>query len=109
MFSYTTTTLKKLEALLEALDYTIRYEKGNFQSGYCLVKDRKIAVINKFFITEARINSLIEIINTIDVDADRYELDEKQVKMLAQIKSKKQDGADEEAAKVGEAHLHVPK
>ncbi len=90
MFTYTTTTLKKLEALLEALDYTLRYEKGNFQSGYCLVKDKKIAVINKFFVTEARINSLVEIIATINTDdTSAFELDEKQEKMLAQIRAKK--------------------
>ncbi len=94
MFSYTTTTLKKLEALLEAVDYTIRYEKGNFQSGYCLVKDRKIAVINKFFITEARINSLVEIISTIEIDTDKYELDEKQAKMLEQISAKKRENTE---------------
>ena len=46
MFSYTTTTLKKMEVLLEALDYTLRYEKGNFQSGYCLLKDRQVAVVS---------------------------------------------------------------
>jgi hypothetical protein len=89
MFSYTTTTLKKLEALLETADYTIRYEKGNFQSGYCLVKDRKIAVVNKFFVTEARINSLVDIIALIEINETVYDFDEKQLKMLSQIKAHK--------------------
>ena len=31
---YTQTTLKKLEDVFNELDYTVRYEKGNFQSGY---------------------------------------------------------------------------
>ncbi len=48
---YTQTTLKKLEGLFDELDYSIRYEKGNFQSGYCIVENRRIAVINKFFDT----------------------------------------------------------
>lgn len=68
MFKYTKHQLKKIEGLLEEIGYTIRYERGNFQSGYAIVEDRKIAVINKFFDAEARINSLLEILNGIDVD-----------------------------------------
>lgn len=67
---YTKTTLQKYETLLEELGYTIRYEKGNFQSGYCIVENRKIAVLNKFFDTEARINTLLEILNRIEVNPD---------------------------------------
>lgn len=62
------TKLTKLEELFQQLDYKIRYEKGNFQSGFCLVEERKIAVINKFFDTEARIEALVDILQQIDVD-----------------------------------------
>ena len=48
---YTQTTLKKLEELFGELDYAVRYEKGNFQSGYCIVEQRRIAVVNRFFDT----------------------------------------------------------
>lgn len=65
---YTSTTLKKLEGLFEDLDYTVRYEKGNFQSGYCLVENRRIAVVNRFFDTEARINCLLDILSTLEFD-----------------------------------------
>ena len=68
---YTSTTLKKLEELFKSLEYSIRYEKGRFQSGYCMVEDRKIAVINKFFDTEARINCLLDILSSMDVPADQ--------------------------------------
>ncbi|MCB0617528.1 MAG: hypothetical protein KDC43_26050 [Saprospiraceae bacterium] len=67
MFKYTKHTLKKLETLFEEVGYTVRYEKGNFQSGYCLVENRKVAVINKFFETEGRINTLIDILGSIEV------------------------------------------
>lgn len=67
---YSQTTLKKLEGLFDELDYAIRYEKGNFQSGYCIVENRRIAVINKFFDTEARINCLLEILSTLEFDAE---------------------------------------
>jgi alpha-glucuronidase len=65
---YTTTNLKKIEAVLGEIGYTIRYEKGNFQSGYCLVENRRIAVVNKFFDTEARINTLLDILFTLEID-----------------------------------------
>ena len=65
---YTQTTLKKLEELFGELDYTIRYEKGNFQSGYCLVENRRIAVVNRFFDTEARINCLMDILSRFEFD-----------------------------------------
>lgn len=68
-FKFTRHFLKKLEGLFEELDYTVRYEKGNFQSGYCIVENRKIAIINKFYDTEGRINVLLDILATIDVDA----------------------------------------
>ncbi|MDH3244819.1 MAG: hypothetical protein OEM26_09400 [Saprospiraceae bacterium] len=62
------TKLTKLEELFQQLNYKIRYEKGNFQSGFCLVEERKIAVINKFFDTEARIEALVDILQQIEVD-----------------------------------------
>lgn len=65
---YTQTTLKKLEAVFDELDYTVRYEKGNFQSGYCIVENRRVAVVNRFFDTEARINCLLEILSNLDFD-----------------------------------------
>jgi hypothetical protein len=68
MFNYTKHSLKKIEQILEETGYSIRYERGNFHSGYCIVENNKIAVVNKFFDTEARINSLLEIISTIEVD-----------------------------------------
>ncbi|MCO6490501.1 MAG: hypothetical protein J5I98_18950 [Phaeodactylibacter sp.] len=67
MFKYTRHSLKKLETLLEELEYTVRYEKGNFNSGYCIVEDRKVAVINKFYDTEGRINCLIDILGSLEV------------------------------------------
>lgn len=83
MFKYTKHSLKKMEELFGDLEYTIRYEKGNFQSGYCIVESRKIAVINKFFDTEARINVLLDILSTIEVDPDR--LSEKSGKLYKEI------------------------
>jgi hypothetical protein len=82
-FKYTNHFLKKLEGLFATLEYTIRYEKGNFQSGYCIVENKKIAVINKFFDTEARINTLLDILSTVEVDVQT--LDEKEAKLYQDL------------------------
>jgi alpha-glucuronidase len=63
---FTKHNLKKLQDLLAELGYEVRYEKGNFQSGYCVVTHRKMAVINKYFDTEGRMNSLMDIIQSVD-------------------------------------------
>lgn len=65
--NYTKHTLKKIETLFEELKYLIRYEKGNFQAGYCMVENKKIVVINKFYDTEGRINCLVDILRTLDI------------------------------------------
>jgi len=69
-FKYTPNTLKKLEELFEECGYIIRYEKGHFNSGYCILEERKVAVINKFFAVEGRINALMEILQTINVNEE---------------------------------------
>ena len=66
-FKYTPNTLKKLEQLFEEARYIIRYEKGNFNSGYCILEERRVAVVNKFLSVEGRINALIEILPSIQV------------------------------------------
>ncbi len=68
---YTKSNLDKLELLFKELEYTIRYEKGTFNSGYCLVEDKKIIIINKFFDTEGRINVLLDILSTVMVMEER--------------------------------------
>ncbi len=68
---FTQGNLKKIEAVFSELGYTVRYEKGSFQSGYCLVENRSIAVVNKFFDTEARINTLIDILSNIEYDESK--------------------------------------
>ncbi len=67
---YTKHNLKKIEELLKTIGYEVRFEKGNFQSGYCIVESRKVAVVNKFFDTEGRTNVLLDILSKIGVNPD---------------------------------------
>jgi len=75
---------KKLELLLESQDYKIRFEKGNFKSGYCIIKNKKVAIINKYFTIEGKINALLDIINSINISEDKCLNDN--LKTLNQIK-----------------------
>lgn len=68
MSKYTKATLEKLEAIFEQLDYKVRYEKGNFRSGYCIVEDKKVVVVNKFFDLEGRVQTLLDILLNMDLD-----------------------------------------
>ena len=89
MIKYTKHFLTKLEDFLERQAYDLRYEKGNFQSGYCIVEDKNIIVINKFFDTESRINNLIEIITHLDFD--QSDLDSKDKELYKSINFSKEE------------------
>lgn len=67
---YTQTTLDKIEKVVEEVGYIIRYERGTFQSGYCILEQKKVVVLNKFLPLEGRINTLIDLIPQLKIDAD---------------------------------------
>lgn len=69
---YTKPFLDKLENLFAASPYHLRYEKGNFKSGYCLLKETKVVIINKYFPLEGKINALIDILSEIDLDPKEF-------------------------------------
>lgn len=69
MINYTRTNLNKLIEVLNESGYIVRFEKGTFKSGYAIVKDRKIIIINKFYDIEARINTLLEIMDFVNIDS----------------------------------------
>ena len=63
--------LNKLEDIFSESDYILRYEKGNFQSGYCILKETKIAIVNKYFSIDGKINSLLEILKSININTGK--------------------------------------
>jgi hypothetical protein len=67
---YTQTSLDKLEAVVEEAGYILRYERGTFQSGYCILEDKKVVVLNKFLQTEGRINTVIDLIPQLDINTE---------------------------------------
>ena len=68
MLKYTLSTLNRLQDLVKESGYILRYEKGSFKSGYCVLQDKKILVVNKYFETEARITCLLEILPLLQIN-----------------------------------------
>jgi hypothetical protein len=83
MIRYTKSFLDSLENIIAETDYILRYEKGNFKSGYCVLKDTRVILINKFFTLEGKINSMVDIIRQLEISPDR--LSEKSQKRLKEI------------------------
>ena len=73
----TQSNLTKLEMLLGAMGYSLRYEKGNFRSAACMVKDKKLVLINKFATLDSKIAALMEIIMILNPDENIFESKEK--------------------------------
>jgi len=75
LMKYTQSTLNKLEDILGESDYVVRYERGTFQSGWCLLESRRVVVLNKFLNIEGRINTLMELIPQLDIQFDKLTLE----------------------------------
>lgn len=71
----TQTNLDKLGNILAESGYVVRFEKGTFQSGWCLLEARKVVVLNKFLNMEGRINTLLEIIPQLNITFDKLTLE----------------------------------
>jgi len=84
LISYTQHNLTKLEELFRDLGYTLRFEKGSFRTGACVLQDRKVVVVNRFSVLEAKIRSLVELLR--EMDADTSALDEKKRLFYESIK-----------------------
>ena len=83
MIKYTNQFLTKLEDLIAESDYIMRYEKGNFKSGYCLLKEQKIMIVNKFFAMEGKINALLDILKNLELDTSKFS--EKNMKLYNEL------------------------
>jgi hypothetical protein len=76
---YTQTTLDKIEKVIEETGYIVRYERGSFQSGFCILEDRKVVVLNKFLQLEGRINTLIDLIPQLKITVEELSPESKKV------------------------------
>jgi len=87
VLTYTQHTLDKLEQLLKALNYKLRYEKGNFKTGACVLDNSRVIVVNKFSNLESKIMSVAALVQTLETDEAL--LDDKQKAFLYLLKQTK--------------------
>jgi hypothetical protein len=60
--------LSELEEIVERLGFKLRYEKGNFEGGYCLLKESRLFVINSRSEPERRIAIIARNIKVLGID-----------------------------------------
>ncbi|HEY5967615.1 MAG TPA: hypothetical protein VIU35_06535 [Chitinophagaceae bacterium] len=84
---YTLTTLDKLETIVEEAGYVLRYERGTFQSGYCILEERKVVVLNKFLQLEGRINTMLDLIPQLGIDTESLTEESKKLYKEVLVKS----------------------
>jgi hypothetical protein len=85
MVKYTLAFQKKIEDIYGEGGYVVRYEKGNFNSGYCILESKRVVVINKFHAIDSKINSLIEILGIVDLDESA--LSKESTSLLAELRT----------------------
>ena len=57
----------------------MRYERGTFQSGFCILELKKVVVLNKFLQIEGRINTLIDLLGILILVPDHLSVESKKL------------------------------
>jgi len=60
--------LNDLKALAQEMGARIRFERGDFKGGYCIVKESKIIVINKLSSLQRKVITLSAALKELGVD-----------------------------------------
>ena len=76
---YTPATLEKIEKIISEAGYILRYERGTFQSGFCILELKKVVVLNKFLQIEGRINTLIDLLGILILEPDHLSIESKKL------------------------------
>jgi hypothetical protein len=61
--------LEELRETCEHLGYSIRYEKGDFNGGHCILKEQRLLVVNRKFTVERKIITIAKALSELGVDA----------------------------------------
>jgi hypothetical protein len=60
--------LSGLEKLVESLNVQLRYEKGDFAGGYCVLKDKRMMIVNSALSPAMRLKVLARELATMNLD-----------------------------------------
>ena len=61
--------LEELRETCEHLGYSIRYEKGDFDGGHCILKEKRLLVVNRKFTVDRKISTIARALSELGVDA----------------------------------------
>ncbi len=91
--------LAELEEVAGKLDYKVRYEKGNFEGGYCILKESRLLVVNSRNEIERRIIIVAKSLKLIGID-DIFV--KPNVREIIEKESRRKLASDEEVAETAE-------
>ncbi len=80
----------ELEELTQQLGIQLRYEKGDFEGGFCILKDQKVLVVNKRLPDARKASSLAQALSEYGIET-------------AFIKPKLREYIEDEAARAAKA------
>lgn len=63
--------LDDLKSLADQMGAKVRFERGDFKGGYCLLRDKKIIVINKLSNLQRKVMTLAAALNELGIE-DMY-------------------------------------
>jgi len=58
----------ELESLAEEMGVRIRYEKGDFDGGYCVLRDERIIVVNRKLNVNRKVSVISQGLNQLGLD-----------------------------------------
>lgn len=54
-----------MENLFKELNYDLRYERGQFEAGACLLNGQRMIVVNKLYTTQGKIQALFDLLQRL--------------------------------------------
>lgn len=61
-------TIQDLKSLAAQLGASVRFEKGNFKGGYCILHDSKVIIVNKMTNLQRKVMILSAALKELGVD-----------------------------------------
>lgn len=60
--------LQDLKAVANEMGATVRFERGDFKGGYCVLKESKVVVINKLSNLQRKVTTLAAALHELGID-----------------------------------------
>ena len=103
MLKATPHNLKKMETIFKESKFKVRYGKGNFHAGYCILDDTRQVIINKFYPPEMKISILIDLVGQLHIEPNL--LSDPSLKLYQKLTGKKiEDLEESETDKIAKAN-----